>query len=139
MNLLDALNMGKPFTGFTIPSDMTREEKLELIRQRMDEARLIVLPTLVIVHEWSDGTIIRSTKYHDVTPIKAYQIASAYDNKDDLYEYICQRMVTCKNSDNIVYCCMCPYVDEIVGKTHALYDTTAEGLYSDYLVSCEEI
>lgn len=57
MNLLDALNMGKPFTGFTIPSDMTREEKLELIRQRMDEARLIVLPTLVIVQEWSDGTI----------------------------------------------------------------------------------
>lgn len=140
MKLSDALNMGKPFEGFTIPRELTRKEKLKFIRQQMDEARRLVLPTLVIVHEWdSGGEIRRVTKYENVTPIQAYQIASEYDNKEDLYEYICQRMVTCKNSDNIVFCCICPYVDEIVGKTHALYDTTASGLYSDYLVSCEEI
>lgn len=139
MNLLDALNMGKPFTGFTIPSDMTREEKLELIRQRMDEARLIVLPTLVIVQEWSDGTIKRSIKYDDVTPIKAYQIASAYNNRDRFYDFMCQYMVTGDKSDNIVFCCTCPYMEEIEYTTNALYATTADGLYANYLVSCDEI
>lgn len=103
MELDEALKMGKPFKGFTIPSGLTREEKMEFIRQRMDEARLIVLPTLIIVHGWSEGVPDKVTRYDDVTPIKAYQIASMYDNKDVLYDYMCQYMVTDNKSDNVVF------------------------------------
>ena len=138
MTLQHAIGMEKPFAGFT-PEGETRDERLKHIKSVFDKVKCLRLTSVIIVLEWDEDQITKSTEYHDVTVKQAYEIASQYINHEDIYQYMVDSMTTSDKIIRTVYCCQCPLHDEIHDENYALFHSTLEDLYADYKNSLDEI